>query len=521
MTRKYLSIAGICLFGAILGACNSGKQTASQEKEEEKETAEESAGDVNFIAVQTADGNWCALAPDGSVWFENEFKGILSAGYNGVFSVTDNSDRITVYTITEPGKYAVLGNLTGLEFAGYMSEGLIPVCFPGERISVYDNTGAKKFELGPINGQEVTNCQPGYSDGLLGVRLADGNITFVNKEGKQAFNESFSGANKFVGGLAVVGNLEPDYSGTRYFTINPKGETVFRFKFGQSPQSDGANGFFVTRDFSTDQSAVYTRTGEPVNLPSYINNVMATNGKYFIYAEGSYSPRVGVVTNTGKTVIEPEYEGIVFKDFDIFTGNAGGKTDMFLCMNNNTSCLVDTAGKVVKRFDYSVMPAGKFGYIGNDGKHFILLNEDGTEKCKKDFYEVNWALSPTELVFSSLNGASAYLHGDDIGDEDVSLFANGRNIFQGTFNFQGADYGFEIQFDYNTDTRQASNASYIATGTNSTTNITSMTFSTDESYVAISGPSLYLSAKLDSEGNYVGDMTRGDHSGTIVMRLDR
>lgn len=96
-----------------------------------------------------------------------------------------------------------------------------------------------------------------------------------------------------------------------------------------------------------------------------------------------------------------------------------------------------------------------------------------------------------------------------------SVFNNGSNVLNGSFNYQGAEYGFIISFNYNTSTGRVSNAVYKATGYGggSTNKINSMVISGNESSISISGPGLSINV-AGSPGSYSGSMTRGTHSGS-------
>lgn len=103
----------------------------------------------------------------------------------------------------------------------------------------------------------------------------------------------------------------------------------------------------------------------------------------------------------------------------------------------------------------------------------------------------------------------------------VSVFSDGYNVLNGSFNFQGATYGFIITFNYNSSTGRISDAMYKATGygAGSANKINSMTVSANGRNLSISGPSLRINASGNGSGSFSGSMTRGTHSGSCSMWL--
>ena len=100
------------------------------------------------------------------------------------------------------------------------------------------------------------------------------------------------------------------------------------------------------------------------------------------------------------------------------------------------------------------------------------------------------------------------------------VFNNGWNNLYGNFYYQGASYGFVVNFYYNTSTGKVTNATYRATdyGTKAAkSKITSMTISYDEDVINISGKMLRINVSATGYGEYSGSMTRGNHSGRCSM----
>lgn len=100
----------------------------------------------------------------------------------------------------------------------------------------------------------------------------------------------------------------------------------------------------------------------------------------------------------------------------------------------------------------------------------------------------------------------------------TDTFNDGWNTLNGSFNYKGAEYPFEINFCYNRSTGTVTEALYIATGTGSKNKINSMRFNYDGTEFWVKGPKLEIHATApDLIPKYKGTMTRGTHSGTIKV----
>lgn len=99
-----------------------------------------------------------------------------------------------------------------------------------------------------------------------------------------------------------------------------------------------------------------------------------------------------------------------------------------------------------------------------------------------------------------------------------SAFNDGYNVLYGSFNYKGAEYPFTVNFNYDSYSGKVTSAYYEATNTGGRNKVNSMKISSDERNITISGPGLSITAS-GSPGSYSGYMTRGKHSGSIIMNL--
>lgn len=386
---------------------------------------------VDLIPVQISKEKWSFVNEDGKVMFENEFKNRPSLVYNGVFSVMEK-EKINVYKVNGD-KYEVLGDLEGLSAAGYMEDGLIPVCFPTQRIAVYDQSGKKKFDVNPVNGQEVVSVESGYSEGLLYFRTADDKEGYLDKEGKIAVKPVYSSCYSFSEGFAVVEKKNDNDEG-EWSVINTKGETAFKLKDGHKPENFKVDhGYLIVRD--DDRIVLYDTKGEITKLPTKYEEVTFTDGKHLIFREDG---EWGVADMEGEVLIRPKYKALEPSNVDPITGKVPGKFDGYLAFDDDEVVLLDSGGKEETKFDCKfLLPMGKFGFFTNENDRWNQVDKEGKEICKEDFKNINPTSRTASFVVLSdyfdvtgIADTIAGLMGDNkVGD--YTLGSTPASIFSG------------------------------------------------------------------------------------------
>ena len=339
---------------------------------------------IDLVPVQlSSGGSYSMVNNDGEIVYEDEFKNLPTVAYNGVFSVREN-DTYALYSVGGKKPELVKG-CDNLKQVGFMSDGLIPVVRAGERISLVDKDGAKKFDLTAIDGKEIEECSAGYADGFLRVVLSDGMVTYVNTDGKAAFKNKFPFAYDFSEGLAVVKDGE-DAKDKK--VINKKGEVQFKIKEEYSLSSTGFKNGYLYVQTEDDRCVLLDKKGEARKFPAKITRIQGYDGKYVIFSSnGDW----GVADMEGETLIRPKYRRIVFDG----TGN-------FMAVNDRGDQIVrlDSDGEVLQELEGSGIEenAGRFGIIIRDHGKFIMIDNDGKQKGKEDFKSLSTALS----LFSSI-----------------------------------------------------------------------------------------------------------------------
>ncbi len=397
--------------------------------------------DVDLIPVTLSkDGKWSMINAKGEVVYEDEFKNRPSMCYNGVFSV-EEGEGYSIYKMGSKGP-EVFGEAENLKYAGYMSEGLIPVTFPKKRISVLDKNGKQKFELAPVKGSEVVSCSDGFAEGLLSFRTEDSKCGYFDATGKVAIQPAYLSAGKFSDGLAVVSQEVGDSTDTKteYIVINKKGETVFKIKDGYDLHSmEFNNGYLYAKN--DDRAILIDKKGEIVKFPAKISNIVNWNSKYVIFynEEDSY----GVANLEGEIIIRPKYEYIDFDSNDNFLACKDPKDKEVLRL--------DKEGNEIAKLDYErVAYMGKFGYFAKDGNTISLIDKDGKSIGNNDFYDVSTTLTASSRIIESdyfnMDAISATLVGmiatNGVGNIKVNEPAS--KIFTGK---EASSYSYT----YNTD----------------------------------------------------------------------
>lgn len=355
-----LSLLGAVLAGVGFTGCN-------------KNAADEVLAKVDLVPVQTSKEKWSFVDPSGKIIMEDEFKSMPSLAYNGFFSVERN-DKYVVFKV-DGEKSSELGDLVGLKSVGYFEDGLIPVTFPKERISVYDTKGKKKFEITPISGQEVVSTDPGYSEGLLKVELEDGKEGYIDKTGNVVIKAQYDMASTFTEGLAVVGVNNEDKDEMIYSVIDTKGKTVFKLKEGQNPRGGYINGYMIVND--GDRDVLYNKKGEATKFPSKIHRITSTDGKYVIFENDDNE--TGVCDMEGEVIVRAKYSHVLFNG-----------SDGFVAWDDDESLILDNKGEQKAKLDYkNAFPMGQFGYFAQDGSRYSQIDKEGKPICKTDFYAVN------------------------------------------------------------------------------------------------------------------------------------
>lgn len=335
---------------------------------------------VDLIPVTTSKtGKWSMVNSKGEIVYDSEFKNQPTAAYNGLFSVKE-SKGFTVYKIGGKSPEAVNG-LENLKDVGYLEDGLMPVTFPGKRIALVDVYGETQFELNPTKGVEITCCAPGFSDGMLWFGTDDDKYGFVDKTGKIIIQPTYKDVSNYSEGLAVVTKVNDNNNSDKtVLIIDKSGKEVFKLKDGyELVTRNFKHGYIVARN--DGRFYLFNKKGEEKKLSAKIASVYDYNGKNIIYRDEDGD--VGVMDFDDNIIIRPKYNFIAF-----------GLGNFFIAKKESDSkelVKIDTNGEESsEKIDYnSVAALGKFGYIAQEGKTAVMLNDKFTKKGKEEFFDIN------------------------------------------------------------------------------------------------------------------------------------
>lgn len=338
---------------------------------------------VSYVPVKVSSEKWSFVDNKGNVVCVDQFDNRPSLVYNGYFSFHNDEGKSLCEIRGE--NFVKIPSLSNLEYLGYVEDGLVPATKKGYRISIYDTSGALKFELQPVNGKEIIKCAPGYSDGLLQIVDKDDNIGFIDTSGKVVINPKYNKATVFNEGIALVRreNNNGDYVNE---AIDKDGKVIFSLRSGQYPKGHFNDGYLIVEDGNRD--VLYDSEGEIYRFPVIVNRIKDVNSKYIIFRNDDSN--YGVADLKGNIIIDPEYSDIQFISSRSFLAKA---EDNYLIINSR--------GEIKETLYYSnVEQFGRFGFFVNElNDRYILVDEHQKQKGKEDFYSY-YIDFQTDFVYS-------------------------------------------------------------------------------------------------------------------------
>lgn len=347
MTNRF-NICNLLILTALIFTCACSKSNDNHEF------------DIQYIPVKIdPDSDWSLISKDGKVIFEDEFKQEPSLVINGLFYVKED-DGFCVYR-TEGDKPEPVDGLEKLSYVGYLNDGLMPVTFPGKRISIVDKDGKEQFKLNPVKGKEIVQCVASYIDHMLIVSNEDNKSGYFNTNGECVIEPMYDFAGFFAEDKSVV------YKDSVWSVINKKNEKLFSLKKNQHP----ANIPMFKDDciITVDKDSVfyaYNGKGEMSKLSSKIKQVVDYKNKYLIYIakNGDY----GMMTFDGDVVVRAKYKSLTF----------GADDQLIAQRDENQYELLDFEGKTIQKLDYDKIEyIRKFGYVAGSGGDYAILNING------------------------------------------------------------------------------------------------------------------------------------------------
>ncbi|MDE6300771.1 MAG: WG repeat-containing protein [Muribaculaceae bacterium] len=362
---KIKNILGSIAVGLMMYGCGSSDTVSYYDR-------------IDYFPVkESANGNWSFFGQDGELKYPNEFKNMPSPVVNGYFTVEENNG----YSVYKAGeKPELVNDAEGLYSVGVMSEGVMPVTYPKERISLINGRGEKIATLDPVKGREIVSCKSEFSDGLLLIQTEDDLYGFIDKTGQLVVSPKYDYAWKFSEGLALVKIESEKYNfQTEYIIIDKDGNQVYKLPEGFTPQINWYNyGFLLVQD-RNDHIVFIDKNGEKAYIcPNKVKSVNNYNSEYFVFRndDGYY----GVMDFDFNVVIRPKYDRIMIM------GN-----DKFLASEGDNYYVLDKDGNQSVKFDEYEFVAwtGKWNFIARDKHTFCFLNAEGKMIKNSEFDDVN------------------------------------------------------------------------------------------------------------------------------------
>lgn len=412
-----LFIAGVC--------CSCGSSSSNNEAES-----------VQYLPVKlSSSSNWSLMGPDGKIIYEDEFSNAPSMVIENHFSVREGENGLSLYAVADK-QPRLVPDCEGLKYCGYMSEGLVPIVHPHERIQFIDKNGLKKFELTPVHDKEIIACADGFNDGMLYIKDEDGNIGFINTKGEVVIEPKYSNTGNFSEGLALVGmqNEDEDDGNYQILIIDKKGETKFKFKDGWYGISNAfKDGFIVVRD-DNDRVLFVDTKGEAEKCPARVKAIGDYNDRIYTFYDGD---NWGVADRKSHEVlIRARYNSIgILPDGNLLCQNENSK---YSVRNVENDVVID-----FEDFDRVAYFSSKFNFIARDNRYYVMLDAKGQPVKDAEFYDANLGLtcrtagSSIQSDYFNMDGMAttiAGLYGDN-GIDQYTLGKTPSELLSGPSNY--------------------------------------------------------------------------------------
>ena len=353
--------------------------------------------EVEYLPVQLeSDGKWGMVDGNGKMLFSDEFKNMPSLVVNGLFSVREGESYALYSAASKP---ALVPNCDDLISVGVCKDGVIPVTHPKSRINIINTKGNVLATLNPVGGKEIISCNSMVSEGLLMVETEEHLYGFVDKSGKVVIEPKFTAAHNFSEGKAIVSKNVNDEFVT--VVIDKKGKELFRLKNDIQPIANGFRDGKLAARNNDGRCGFINEKGEFNKISSKVRMIADYDTKRIIFV--SEDNQYGVMDTDGEIIVRAKYGHLCF----LPDGN-------YLAKDDDEYLVIDKNGD--KKFaieDYSyVWPInnGTFAYVGKDGSHYALLDQDGKQIGKDDFADIN--ISAFSVCGSAVN--TDYFNSDAI-----------------------------------------------------------------------------------------------------------
>lgn len=318
---------------------------------------------VDLLPVKLSDnGKWSMVDNKGNVRYEDEFQSTPSAAIEGVFTAKEKKGY-TLY-ITGDKKPEEMPECSELKSAGYMQSGLMPITRKNARITVIDKSGKDKFELKPINGHEIVECNIAFFDGMLAFRTDEDKWGFYSDKGEVAIKPKYDMVEPFSEGKAVVIKKVDNNGETkmRLSVIDKSGKELFSIKDKYELESQVfEHGWLVAKN--DDKIVLIDEKGEITRLSGRVKEATPVSKDMIIF--GNDDDQCGLMKIDGEILIRAKYKYITKGDGDVYYCIKDNKETVVLNSKNEETATLDFEALYFKSFDCC---------LGKDGDNYEILD---------------------------------------------------------------------------------------------------------------------------------------------------
>lgn len=153
----------------------------------------------------------------------------------------------------------------------------------------------------------------------------------------------------------------------------------------------------------------------------------------------------------------------------------------------------------------------------------LLVNKNGTvaEQVVEGSPRVDTVREVVVQEVQTIEQAPAKVKAQEVSNPQPVYsgpLKSGRNVMRGSFNYNGASYGFTLSFNYDPSTGRASNGNYTPSGYSANIKVT-VNVSDGGRSISAYGKSTNIDMTSSGGRSYSGWMQRGDHSGSCTASL--
>lgn len=385
------------------------------------------------------DGNWSFVDRKGKIILENAFLNRPSPIIDGFFIEKSSDGLYNLCTLNEDGSYFEVDFSDNCASVGIIQNGLIPLCFVGEHITVFDKNGNKKFVLNEIDGVEVKSCDF-FSDGFLKVTLVDNTVAYVDKFGDKTHSQRYIDGSHFVNGYALVLSQHNNKSNdalndscvadtsqyNRISVIDANGDSQYTLEKEETLELFDPYNCKLAVKKGEDTYIVDWLTREENKVPVKVNEILGLYDDYYIYQ--NTDSKCGAFTYENEIVLRPKYKYLCKLGNKLLAKHKDVSDEIRLIDQEDNLLKTYTGWSFEDMFYNNLI---NFPVIIKSNESDYLINNRGFDLCKKSINNIY----------------SDYFNDDDFKVENHFVPKDSISDFLLSFCFGNNQYGLCIYKD--------------------------------------------------------------------------